>query len=590
MLDLSFQKGANIIVGENNAGKSSIIDALRICLSFGKQIKDIGIRNDEDFYINISDINDCLSPIEFDLYFKIEKEIERSVFNSLKYQDPDNADYQDLRVYFKYFLEEKENGNKVLRLKLTGGGMDGVVNYEELQELYYTYLAPLRDAEKELRPYVKENKLTSLFNKLTSYNICDDEGNPTKKKLDQSEKDKLANKLQAVIRDSDWSGLITTGTEIVNDHLAKADIKRKEAKINIQLLEYKYENIIKGILTRFPVYPSNVIQEQIDKQRYFDVSQNGLGDNNLIYAASILSDLNNRDMEKIESYYALFIEEPEAHLHPQKQNTFFNYLDSLKDSNIQIFITSHSPTITAKSNLDNIVVLQKRKYEVCAFSIKNSILTPSDKKYLSKFLDVTKSQLFFSNGVILVEGISEALLLPILAKRIGENYDLDKNGIEIVNIGGVAFDPFINLFNTTNSSKRMAIRCVALSDNDKHTTDNREISPRANKLIANKVKDSNLDIYIAEYTFEYELVTKSKKNADIIQSIYSLMHPQTSLKDGNNLHERALELLEKLKSNKDKSELAQRLAIHLDENSIDFAKFEIPIYIENAIKWVIDTE
>ena len=83
----------------------------------------------------------------------------------------------------------------------------------------------------------------------------------------------------------------------------------------------------------------------------------GLGENNLIYSAAVLGDLKNRREEEKEHYYALLIEEPEAHLHPQKQNTFFNYLDSLRDFGVQIFITSHSPTITAKSELDNILVL-----------------------------------------------------------------------------------------------------------------------------------------------------------------------------------------------------------------------------------------
>ena len=43
-ITLEFNKGVNIIIGENNAGKSAIIDALRICLSIGKQWRDIGIR------------------------------------------------------------------------------------------------------------------------------------------------------------------------------------------------------------------------------------------------------------------------------------------------------------------------------------------------------------------------------------------------------------------------------------------------------------------------------------------------------------------------------------------------------------------
>lgn len=589
-LNLQFNKGVNIIIGENNSGKTAIIDALRICLSVGKQIKEIGIRNDDDFHINTSDISDEVKPIEFDLFFKIEKDSERSIFASLLYQDPEDIEYQDVRLYFRYFLQENSKGNMTLRYSIKGGQNDSP-KYEELQELYYTYLAPLRDAERELRPYTKENKLTSFFNKLTSYDVDGGDGTTIKYQLDKNHKEQLANKLQKAISEPEWLGLINTGESIVNKHLFEADIRRKEAKVNIQLLEYKYENIIKGILTRHPVYSTNVINGHEEKQRYFDVSQNGLGENNLIYAATTLSDLNNRKKEEVESYYALLIEEPEAHLHPQKQNTFFNYLNNLKDTDIQIFITSHFPTITAKSNLNNVIVLQKQNHLISSFSINDSELTPKDKKFLSKFLDVTKSQLFFSNGVILVEGISEALLLPILAKKIGEKYDLSKNGIEIVNLDGVAFNPFVNLFNSQDPNKRMACRCVAITDDDRFIegdTDTMQISPRASSLEESKIEGANLEVELAIYTFEYELMTKSSENADIIKQIYESMHPRTNLKAGDILEDRAFELLDKLKSNKDKSELAQQLSIHLEENTDAFNRFVVPDYIERAIKWVVN--
>jgi putative ATP-dependent endonuclease of OLD family len=126
-----------------------------------------------------------------------------------------------------------------------------------------------------------------------------------------------------------------------------------------------------------------------------------------------------------EAYVSLLIEEPEAHLHPQLQNIFFNYLNKLDKFGFQIFVTSHSPTITAKAALDSLVVLQEKEKQIVTFSLKKSNLNNLNKKYLQKFLDVTKSQLFFSNGVILVEGISEALLLPVFSKIMGNEYDIE---------------------------------------------------------------------------------------------------------------------------------------------------------------------
>jgi putative ATP-dependent endonuclease of OLD family len=586
-LELIFNKGLNILIGENNSGKTAVIDALRICLSYGKQWRELGIKNDEDFFIDTSTIKVDSEPIEFDLYFKIETPQDRYYFTSMVSQDEENPALQDIQLHFRYSLETNPKGNKVLRWQVWGGSVVGQpIKSEEAQLMYFSYLAPLRDAEHELRPYVRENKVTSLFQELTKFYIQNGDSEPIEKQLTLDCKNELAQKLEDVIKDRDWTGVIKTGENFINEHLEKADISNKESKINLRILEYKYDNIVKGILIRKPVYKEVLLEGHPMRQRYFDVSQNGLGENNLIYAAAVLGDLKNRREEEKEHYYALLIEEPEAHLHPQKQNTFFKYLNSLKDFGVQIFITSHSPTITAKSDLDNILVLQKQSGIISSFSIKNSELTVENKGYLRKFLDVTKSQLFFSNGVILVEGISEALLLPIFSRIINIGYDIDKNGIEIVNINGVAFDPFAKLFNSLDKSKRLSSKCSIITDGDENHYEG-NLSPRVIKLNGLKTVNSNLEVQLATNTFEYELVTASLYNANLIKQIYESMHPRTNLQLDEDLDSRAKELLEKLESNQDKSELAQKLAYILDTDSEARRLFDVPEYIIRAINWVI---
>lgn len=648
-ITLDFNKGVNIIIGENNAGKSAIIDALRICLSVGKQWRDMGIRNDEDFYIDTTEISDELAPIEFHLFFKIEEEQDRFYFNSMVYQDVDNPENQNIQIHFKYFLETNVKGNKVLHWSIWGGELEGqLIKPEEAQQIYYSYLAPLRNAEQELRPYTKENKVTSLFKEITKY-FKEGEDGQEEVNLDLAKKNELAQKLESVINDEDWTGLIKTGEDSINEHLKNSDIKSKTTKINLRFLEYKYENIVKGVLTRKPVYSEELIGAEIFRQKYFDISQNGLGENNLILAAAVLGDIENRRKEKIEHYYALLIEEPEAHLHPHKQNTFFNYLNCLQNFGSQIFITSHSPTITAKSKLDNLIILQKTTNNIASFTIKKSELTPMNKAYLRKFLDVTKSQLFFANGVILVEGISEALLIPVFAKLVNLAFDIDKNGIEIVNINGVAFEPFAKLFNSNNLTRRLHSRCSIISDDDrgqlfpKHfineeqeitkltataihnilkeeeiidstnriiNFDNenelnlkeyqekeafikQKISERAENVsdrasIASGLSGGNLKVELANNTFEYELMVVDDFNCWLIRLIYMKMHPKTNFCPSNSpISIKAFDLLSKLDSNKDKSALAENIAYFLDNSSQIRDKFKVPNYIERALNWVI---
>lgn len=649
-MDITFNKGINIIIGENNSGKSSIIDALRICLSFGKQWRDIGIRNDEDFHVDITNVDAGYEPIEFDLTFEIESAEDRALFASLIWQDPANPNYQNLQMHFRYEIAENASGVKRLKWKSWGGGMEGQsIDSNEAQLLYYTYLAPLRNAEQELKPYSKENKISSLFRDLTKYQVTNEIGDIISKNLDADAKKLLAAKLDEVVNQEDWMGIIETGTKFVNEHLDKADIRRKGSSIHLRLSEYKYDNIVKGIVTRKPVFEAAQLADGNEgKQRYFDVSQNGLGENNLIFADAVLGDLKNRRAEKKEHYYSLLIEEPEAHLHPQKQATFFQYLNTLRDWGTQIFITSHSPTLTAKSDLDNIIVIQQQR-ERHPFTIKNSELSKDNKSHLRKFLDVTKSQLFFSNGTILVEGISEALLLPSFANIIGDQYDLNRNGIEVVNINGVAFEPFAKLYNSADVTKRLGSRCCIITDDDRGMISaaqlinedvqigkadaNRIISAlkelsivdSSNRIIVENVLEieingltapqlvflratlderrqllssraanaitlisGNLSARLAVYSFEYELMVASEWNYKIMMFIYKKrMHPRTVfLTPDQPIKQRALEFLEKLDANKDKSEFASQLAQFLDGRERK-TKFKVPDYIIEAIQFVI---
>lgn len=650
-LNLSFNKELNVIIGPNNAGKTGIVDALRICLGLGSQIREIGIRNDEDFYLDTSNPDYQLEPIEFQLIFEIECEEDREYFTSLLWQNPDIPEEIDLRLNLKYWLETNGSGK---RLKWSHwGGESSKLDSNELQLLYYTYLAPLRNAEYELRPYSKDNKVSSLFREMSKYSktqIVEGLSSIVDQVLDDDHKVALATKLENVVNDNEWSGLIKSGETLVNKHLEKSDIANKNPKVKIGLINFKYNNIVKGVVTSKQIYSDSVVASDISKQRYFDISQNGLGENNIIFSATVFGDIENRRIEKKEHYYAMLIEEPEAHLHPQRQNTFFTYLNELKDFGVQVFMTCHSPTITAKTSIQNLHVLQNINHCVEVVSVKNIVLEPKETSYLRKFLDVTKSQLFFSNGTILVEGISEALLLPVLSRRMIPNgkFSIEKNGIELVNIDGVAFEPFAKLYNSDDNTKRLATKCLIVTDDDrgiisaidfqsneenidkdtskaiiKHLQsidflddtnrmaygadisalvipnltekmpfirskiEAKNSAPSARASKASGFEKNNLKTVTAQITFEYELMI-SGNNIDLISNLYATMHTGTTFLDTtHSKEERAREILIFLNNFKDKSELAQQIAYNIDNEST-WNEFVAPQYIVDGINWLID--
>ena len=574
-LALHFSKGLNVLIGENNSSKTAIIDALRICLSYGNQKRDIYISY-PDFHIEKTEISDTLNDIEFHLHFKIEDPAEAGWFNDLLSVQEDGT--QDLQLHFRYYLDEEER----IRYKVWGGTNEGqAIAPEILFLLYHVHLDALRDAENHLRP-IRGNRLGQLY-----ANIQIDPNAET----DKEKKKEIAKKVrEAVDSDADWTQHIGKGKEKINEHLRETSFASKQQQVEILFLPFDFNRLVDNLKIQMPIYIDELLEGDSSKQKHFELYQNGLGYNNLIYTATVLGDLKQRKELNKESYAALLIEEPEAHLHPQLQNLFFKYLNKLDtEQGFQIFISSHSPTITAKSDLKSVVVLQNQDNKVSALSLDKSGLSGDNRKYLHKFLDVTKSQLFFSNGVILVEGISESLLLPIFSKIMGENgkYDIENAGVELVNLNGVAFSHFANLFNNDDDNKNLKTRCSLITDDDRDKETD-EIASRAKA--ASELERKNLKVFLAEQTFEFELFIAGNK--DILIEIFREMHPVAASRiiENANVKIHAANFLEKVISNKAKSELAHRLTVKLASDENVRNTFVVPAYLQNAIKYATKGE
>jgi putative ATP-dependent endonuclease of OLD family len=165
----------------------------------------------------------------------------------------------------------------------------------------------------------------------------------------------------------------------------------------------------------------------------------------------------------------LLIEEPEAHLQPQRQLRLMEFLltaasDDIPDAHpVQIIVTTHSPNLASKVPLRNVVLLEGRHaYPMAEECTK---LDKGDYRFLERFLDVTKANLFFARGVIVVEGDAEAILIPALASFIGR--DLTGHGVSIVNVGGTGLRRYARIFQRAKpSSKQPAIQVACLADMD----------------------------------------------------------------------------------------------------------------------------
>lgn len=202
------------------------------------------------------------------------------------------------------------------------------------------------------------------------------------------------------------------------------------------------------------------------------LQNNGLGYNNLI---NIYMLIKLSEIQKGKDFRILCLEEPEAHLHPAMQYKLFKYLKKLdedNDLNQQIFVTTHSSNISAVAGIDNMFMLayerdrespdcrQQSLAEQFKDNDDQTTVKAEAKAHLTKFLDVTRSDMLFADKIILVEGIAERLLMPLFMELCGCPYE-DEH-ISIVEIGGKHFGYFVELFNGNAVKKK--VLCV--TDND----------------------------------------------------------------------------------------------------------------------------
>jgi len=342
----------------------------------------------------------------------------------------------------------------------------------------------------------------------------------------------------------------------------------------------------------------------------------------------------------------LAIEEPEAHLHPSLQYRFLKFLNDNMKSNVrQIFISTHSPNITAASKLDNLIVLNKEKDEIeVAYPGRVFDLTNRDDKvsklYVERYLDVTKSDMLFAKRIILVEGISEQLLLPIFTRYLKR--DLVDNHVTVINIGGRYFSHFLKLFDREKSEYAINKRIAVITDLDpvrkkigikgaRYTScypfelnkDNSyEYKATSNDIIdLYSDRKKSINVFTQEKnigcTFEYELLmynptckelivpsNNNKETLLYLMNNYALEYEELVATIGDS--EGCKRIKKGLEGTKDKDQLiaalyllnvnkaeaAQEIAEVLYEKEADYHNgsftFKIPPYIEEAIKWVLE--
>lgn len=259
--------------------------------------------------------------------------------------------------------------------------------------------------------------------------------------------------------------------EQINDLISKTD-KRLDAKYDAffsGFLKSAKDFLDIGTLKVRSNLSAKEILEDASEVVYGDDAsqlpehQNGLGHVNILYLLLSIEIRKRRFEENKKDIKLLFIEEPEAHTHPQLQYNFAREINDLvgKKQGIQTIITTHSPHIVASYPFENLryMSVEKNTAGYCNVQIKHfhtelqrQYSNKKEFQFLKQYLTVVSSELFFADKAIFIEGTSEVLLLPYFISRFDQEKRDEKQyvplaaqNIAVVQAGAnaKAFQPFL---------------------------------------------------------------------------------------------------------------------------------------------------
>lgn len=543
-LNVGFLPGLNVLIGENDSGKTAIVDAIKLALK---------THSFDWIRVELDDFYNGASRLRVELTFtNLTRAEAKNFIDWLGW----SGEGEESECFLRLILDVKKNssGSQILPYEVRAGvdPEGSQLNAEAREYLKATYLKPLRDAESELIPK-KNSRLSQILQGHEAFkNTRDDH-----------------------VLTEIFKGF---NTAIVKYFEAKdaqnvpiADKKGKDLKDEIDRYIKSFydpnkesafgvnDGTLKNILERLELSLKDVINP-------------GLGTLNRLFMSSELLHLKKSNWDGLRLG---LIEELEAHLHPQAQMQVIEALQKQED--LQLILTTHSPNLASKVRLNNLIICNGD--DVFPMGDKHTKLATTEYIFLEKFLDVTKSNLFFAKGVILVEGWSEEIFIPALAKKI--NLDLTQKGVSIVNIGNLGFSNYTHIFLRQDEERPMTIPVSVVTDVDAPTyqkrrsesEDENNVLKREEEVVTAEVEhnlakisdksEKNVKFFAAlPWTFEYTLL-QSPALGELFKRIVREVHPSTDW-DTNFEEMLATKLLYK---SLNKTKVAYKLAKELDDDA-----------------------
>lgn len=420
--EINFNKGVSIIVGNNEEGKSTILEALQLCLS--------GMLNGRALF---SDVYEGL----------FNKEAVREYIESLKTDNKKPLPTILIEVYLKTNeLPRFEGDGNSGRTK--GCGLWIKICFNEQYQGEYTALVQRGDVKTIPVEYYKVERFSFAREAVTNRGI------PLKSVLIDSSSNRFQNGsdvyISKIIRESlddrEIAALAQsyrklkenfgndTSIVAINDKVsANAGISNKKVSVSVDMsMKNSWETVLMTFIDDVPFH------------------QIGKGEQCVIKTNLALAH------KKAQTSNLILIEEPENHLSHTMLNELLNKINKTCVDK-QLIITTHSNFVANKLNLKNLILLSNKT------TTKFDELPEGDAEYFEKLPGYDTLRLILAKRAILVEGPSDEL---IVQRAYKDKYDLlpIEDGVDVISVRGLSFKRFLDI------ARRLDKRVTVVTDND----------------------------------------------------------------------------------------------------------------------------
>ena len=424
-----------VLIGENNSGKSTILDAIRLCLTRNLTRRG-AVFEEYDYHLaDLSSDPAGSKPIEITLTFQERDKDEWpddivGLLGDAVQTDGEDLKRIILRVTSSFSSEVAEHQF----LDLSGNKLVRAGNPKLLFDLQRTipvfYLASLRDAAQEFRA---RSQFWGPF--VRSLELDDD------------------------TRDELETALSELNQKVLDQHAAFESVKdRLKETAKLLPLDDNDPVSIEAVPSRvFDILSRTQVNLTSRTGAKIPIVRHGSGTQSMavmsLFDAFLRSQLTDGYGEHAEPLLAM--EEPEAHLHPSAIKGVGEMLKSLFG---QKLISTHSGELLADIPLNKIRRLRRKDGKITVYGIEPDAITEDEQNKLNYHVRTLRANSLFSRCWLLVEGQTEATILPKCAQAMG--HDLISEGVSCVEFAGAGIELLIKL------AEQLGIEWFLLADGD----------------------------------------------------------------------------------------------------------------------------